>query len=236
MDHLPADIPLDFSNKQLKALILKAEQVLKTKRHKISRDHAHISKYVDVREKFVGETLSAKIEAELESLDLKNRRGKGNSTVWLTSDNTDGTSNVAHDIKNYPGISQLMKRINDSEFVDNNRQLNSCLVTCFSTAKRTISLRSDNKKGHFCLNRPICVVSFGAERNIEIADLKSSLLKSFTPINGGLYIMKEGSQSFLKHIFTADKHIVSGNNVRYSMSFRRLLGNKAFLDGHAMLL
>ena len=114
MYHLPADIPLeDFNIKQLKALILKAEQVLKNKEREISRDHTQISKYVDVRENFVGETLPATIEAELESLDLKNRRAKGPSTVWLTSDNTDWASNVTFDIKNYPGISNLIKKLND---------------------------------------------------------------------------------------------------------------------------
>ena len=94
MDHLPAGITLeDFNIKQLKALILKAEQVLKIKERQISRDHDQISNYVDVRENFVGETLSATIEAELESLDLKNRRARGPSSVWLTSNNTVGTSN-----------------------------------------------------------------------------------------------------------------------------------------------
>ena len=46
--------------------------------------------------------------------------------------------------------------------------------------------------------------------------------------------MKEGSQSFLKHRVPAGQHIVNGNNVRYNLSFRRFLGNKANLDGHAI--
>ena len=74
MDHLPADLRLeDFNIKQLKILILKAEQVLKNKEREICRDHTQISNYVDVRENFVDETPSATIESELESLDLKNR-------------------------------------------------------------------------------------------------------------------------------------------------------------------
>ena len=167
MNHLPVDIPLeDFNIKQLKALILKAEQVPKNNEREISLDHPQITKYVDVREKFVGETLSATIEAELKSLDLKNRRSKDPSTVWVTSDNTDGASNAMVDIKNYPGISELMKNINDSEFVDNNHQLDFCLISCLVTAKKTISLHSDNEKEHICQNSPICVVSFGAERTI----------------------------------------------------------------------
>ena len=69
---------------------------------------------------------------------------------------------------------------------------------------------------------------------IEFTDLDNKLVKTFTPKNGGLYIMKEGSQSFLKHRVPAGRHIVNGNNVRYSLSFRRFLGNKATLDGHAV--
>ena len=77
-------------------------------------------------------------------------------------------------------------------------------------------------------------MSFGAERSIEFTDLENKLFKTFTPKNEGLYCMKEGSQSFLKHRVPVGQHIVNGNNVRYSLSFRRLLGNKATLDGHAV--
>ena len=236
MDHLSAGITLeDFNIKQLKALILKAEQVLKTKERQISRDHDQISNYVDVRENFVGETLSATIEAELESLDLKNRRARGPSSVWLTSKNTVGTSNNELNILNYPGITELMSNINGSNFVDENWQLDSCLIFCLVTAKKTISLYSDNEKDHICQNSPICVVSFGfgAVRTVEFTDLDNKLVKSFTPDHGGLYVMKEGSQSFLKHRVPAGQHIVNGNNVRYSLSFRRFFGNKTTPDGQA---
>ena len=189
---------------------------------------------MDIRENFVDETLSATIEAELESLNLKNRRCRGPSTVWLTSNNANGASNAAIDIKNYTGISNLMKKMNDSEFTDKNYQLDSCLISCLATAKKTVSLHSNNKKEHICLNIPICVVSFEAERTIEFTHLDNKLVKTYTPKNGGLYIMKEGSQSFLKHRVPAGQHIVNGNNVRYSLSFRRFLGNKATLDGRAI--
>ena len=90
MEHLPADIQLDaYSIKQLKALILKGQEVLKFKERKISYDHPELSKYVDARQDFVDETLSEAIESELESLDLKNRKAKGPSTVWLTSSGMD---------------------------------------------------------------------------------------------------------------------------------------------------
>ena len=149
MDHLPAGITLeDLNIKQLKALILKAEQVLKTKERQISRDHDQISNYVNVRENFVGETLSATIEAELESLDLKNRRARGPSSVWLTSNNTVGTSNNALNISNYPGITELMNNINGSNFVDENWQLDSCLISCLATTtihKKSLSTPQQNK-------------------------------------------------------------------------------------------
>ena len=41
-----------------------------------------------------------------------------------------------------------------------------------------------------------------------------------------LYVMKEGSQNLLKHRVPAGEHIINGNNIRYSLSFRRFLGNK----------
>ena len=111
--------------------------------------------------------------------------------------------------------------MNDSEFVDKNYQLDSCPISCLATAKKTVTLHSDNEKEHICQNSPICVVSFGAEQTIEFTDLDNKLVKTFTPKNGGLYIMKEGSQSFLKHRVPAGQHIVNGTNVRYSLSFRR---------------
>ena len=45
--------------------------------------------------------------------------------------------------------------------------------------------------------------------------------------------MKEGSQSFLKHRVPAGQYIVNDNNARYSLSFRRFLGNKTTPDGQA---
>ena len=171
MEHLPTDLQLDaYSVKQLKALILKAEEVLKCKERKISHDHSQLSKYVEVRDNFVDETLTATIESELES--LKNRKAKGPSTVWLTSSETDykfnGSNNIVSDFTIFPGISDLMKKINESEFVDCKNRLDSCLISCLATSKKTISLYSDNKEDQICQNSPIGVVSFGAKERLNL--------------------------------------------------------------------
>ena len=231
MEHLPVDIQLDaYSIKQLKALILKAEEVLKFKERKISYDHSELSKYVDARQDFVDETLSEAIESELESLDLKNRKAKGPSTVWLTSSGMDyksnGSNNTVSDFENFPGISNLMKKINESDLVDCNSQLDSCLISCLATSKKTIALHSDNGEDQICQNSPICVGTFGAERKVEFTDLSNKLVKTVDSKHRCLYVMKEGSQNLLKHRVPAGEHIINGNNIRYSLSFRRFLGNK----------
>ena len=134
---------------------------------------------------------------------------------------------------NFPGISDLIKEINESEFVDCNNRLDSCLISYLATSKKTILLHSDNEEDQICQNSPICVVSFGAERKVEFMDLSNNLVKTVNSRHSGLYVMKEGSQNLLKHRVPAGEHIINGNNVRYSLSIRRFLGNKTTHDGQA---
>ena len=79
-----------------------------------------------------------------------------------------------------------MKKINESEFVDCNNQLDSCLISCLATLKKTISLHSDNEEDQICQNSPICVVSFGAERKVEFTDLSNKLVKTVNSRHSGL--------------------------------------------------
>ena len=64
---------------------------------------------------------------------------------------------------------------------------------------------------------------------------------SFNVDSKSLYVMKSGCQQLLKHRIPQTTHIINGNNVRYSLSFRRftpecvpLREHSAHVDGYLM--
>ena len=169
------------------------------------------------------------IEAELASMKLYSPNSKGVKTQWINSQNINYKyANKVHTPKpfeEYPSVKKLLDLVNFCP--DTTGDLDSCLITCYSTAKKSLSLHADDEV-EIDQNSSICTVSFGVNRTIEFAR-KCHTRKGVAPVefsqdlqHGSICIMKPGCQQALKHRVTPGVHIVNGDNVRYSISFRKL--------------
>ena len=180
-----------------------------------------IPNFLDPRE---DEVLMQGVLAELESMKLVSTRASKVKTFWLNSINESyvygGKDHIANNLVEFKCIQQLMNKIN--ALPNCTGVMDSCLVTCFSTAKKSLSKHSDNEP-IIDQDSSICTVSIGATRNVDfISKSNQDDEFSYTAANGTLYIMKPGCQQVLKHRVPQGEHIVKGNNVRYSLSFRKI--------------
>ena len=173
------------------------------------------------------------IISELDSLKLTATNTRKLKTAWLNS--TDeaypytGSSGVTHLIQNYPFIKNFMDMLNSNELREGHL-LNSCLVACYSTSKKSLSLHADDEK-EICQFTSICNLSLGASRTIEFLPKSGSCsddpVCSFDLDHGSLNIMRPGCQQVLKHRIPPGQHHSNDNKVRYSISFRRFISSAA---------
>ena len=169
------------------------------------------------------------VEAELINMKLYSPRSKEVKTQWINSKNRLYTyANKTHiptSFDKYPCIAKLLDLVNSCP--DTTGDLDACLITCYSTAKKSLSLHADDESD-IDQNSSICSVSLGVNRTIEFAR-KNHKRRGVAPVefsydleHGSMCIMRPGCQQALKHRVTPGVHIVNGNNVRYSISFRKL--------------
>lgn len=182
--------------------------------------------------------LSAGVETELHSFNLRTRASRGKQikvkTQWLSpTDEPYSYTNVINKplpLSSYPHISKLMEIVNSCPGSTND--MDSCLVSCFSTSKASLSLHQDNEP-LISQESSICTVTFGASRTLEFVDInKCSGVRtgsksipadySFPAGHHSMNIMKPGCQAVLKHRVPAGEHIKNVSNVRHSLSFRKL--------------
>ena len=169
--------------------------------------------------------------AELESMNLISPQAKKVKTFWLNSINKSyiygGEEHIANNLDDFKCIKQLMNKINT--LPNCTGAMDSCNVTCFSTAKKSLRLHSDNEP-IIDQDSSICTVSLGATRNIDFVSKSNKEDEfSYNATRGSLYIMKPGCQQVLKHRVPQGDHIVNGNNVRYSLSFRKMSNTSPYL-------
>ena len=205
-----------------------------------STDSPGLSSFIEHVDKLdISPELSAGVETELHSLKLQTRASKGKKikvkTQWLSpTDESYNYSNVINKplpLCSYPHISKLMGLVNSHPGSSND--MDSCLVSCFTTSKACLSLHQDNES-LISQESSICTVTFGASRTLEFVDINNCSRArngskdtpadfSFPAGHHSMNIMKPGCQSVLKHRVPAGVHVKNASNVRYSLSFRKIV-------------
>ena len=229
------DLPTEFYNLlasanlvEKRAMLIELCDNIKEQEALESRDISKLKDYVEYIPTFVKDSdLIDGIQRELEDLKLDAANTKKVKTFWLNSTNHPykytGRINEAHLISNYHNINKLMNIINASEHTNN--KLNSCLITCYGSSKKSLSLHSDNEP-EICQQTPLCNVTFGCTRKIEFVPKFGGHVDSicsFDLEHCSLNVMKPGCNQVLKHRVPKAVHVTKENNVRYSLSFRRFI-------------
>ena len=211
---------------QKRAMLIALSDSIREAEATIKTDHQQLSEYVGYIPSFISDTtLITGVEAELESMKLEAKNTRKVKTFWLNSINRpytySGVTHNAHTISNYPSIMKLMDKLNKS-IITQGHQMDSCLITCYSTAKKTLSLHADNEE-EICQISNICNFTIGSTRRIEflpmIPKYEGPPVCSYDLEHCSVNIMKPGCQQVLKHRIVAGKHEVKGQNIRYSLSF-----------------
>lgn len=184
--------------------------------------------FVDYHENFVEKNSvnDAAILAELDSLAFKTRNAESElvqnkfisscsqSYIWQSSKGS--VINEPLSLDNFPGIRELMNRINSTY----GYKLNCVLVSCLANGRVSVRPHDD---GEACLdpNQPICVISYGATRKVEFISKQSNNSRKsdyvVEPKDRSLYVMKPGCQNLFRHRVRREKDI---NEHRFSLSFR----------------
>ena len=175
---------------------------------------------------------------ELESFDLVSSVSNQVKTQWLNSTSATytfgGKKHLPKAIDNYPAILYVLDMVNN--FPSTVGKLDSCLVTCYSTSQRKLSLHSDNEP-EIDQECSICTVSLGATRTIKFVPKRGNYMQlpctTHELEHGSMFSMAPGCQSVLKHevikttaVRGESRFVPNKPNIRYSLSFRRLNPNE----------
>lgn len=95
---------------------------------------------------------------------------------------------------------------------------NSCLVNWYEDGDEYIGYHSDNER-NLVPNKPIFIVSLGAERCIKMKNKKTNEVVDFILENGSLFVMGGDTQKTHKHSIPKSKTI---KEKRISLTFRYL--------------
>ena len=173
---------------------------------------------------------SKSLRTELESLGLEQGNRRVVKTKWLVNDpktppNLKGFKDLkgSVSIDNYKHIKALMELVNKHDDVVG--ELNGCIINCFRSDSSRHYAHADNEE-YIDSACSIATVSLGHSRRFNIYENKhkpTKVLKSFNVEHGSLMIMQPGSQVKTKH--KIEKFEGKSENVRYSISFRRLINH-----------
>jgi hypothetical protein len=181
----------------------------------------------------IGKTLEDGILDELTSLRLTASKSQKVQTQWLspTSDTYKygGVCNNPRPISGFPNICKLMGIVNSHSSTTGDSD--SCLVSCFTSSKKTLSLHKDNE-ALMAQSSSISTVSFGAPRKLQfvrdgkvkgngLKDLSADIVLDATHLT--MNIMKPGAQKIMKHRVPAGQHLPKKSNLRFSLSFRKIV-------------
>lgn len=185
----------------------------------------------------IDDTLSKAIWSELQSLRLRSRSRKGKlnkvKTQWLSPSNEEynygNVINKPMPISNFPNICKLGEIVNKHSSTTGD--MDAALVSCFSTSNAHLRLHSDMEP-LISQSSSICTVSFGPPRTLEFVRIGKLDLKGNNDLTADLSIpathlsmniMKPGCQSVLKHRVPEGVHQTGECNIRYSISWRKIV-------------
>lgn len=193
----------------------------------VELDNAHINDYVTYDKSFVSDNEKNVIMDEIQSLSIgKNSKPEKVSNKWLSYVNEPYSWNSAdgtvvldpNDLRNFPHIVSLLNRVNSSFNCD----LNSVLISRYKSGNACIRAHDDDEDS-LDSSQPICVVSLGATRRIEFVKKNDDLRKTslaIHPVDGSVYSMLPGCQSYFLHRVRRNKNI---RKERYILSFRKFI-------------
>ena len=115
-----------------------------------------------------------------------------------------------------------------NENTDSTQDMNSCLVSCFSTSGSSLSLHADDECDQTDQSSSICTYSIGASRTMDFCSKKAKTrnpvaIKTLDLQEGCLTIMKPGCQMALTHRVNSGVHKDGVPDTRYSFSFRKYI-------------
>ena len=120
-----------------------------------------------------------------------------------------------------PALFKLCQSINRHLGFD--KALDYCNVICLSKNKKSIRLHPD-KEAYIDQSCPIATFTIGTTRKVEFVPFGGNhqhAVLSVEAEHNSLYIMNTGSRSMLQHRVIPGNVKESGDQVRYSISFRK---------------
>ena len=161
---------------------------------------------------------------ELDSMDLYRPQSKKPSSFWISDEHhklRDSKTNAGK-FSQYPAISKLREMVNKDQSVIKS-DLDCCNIICYSNARKTLRLHSDND--HYISQlHPIVTFSLGASRPVEFVPHGAShthVVKSITVESNSIYIMHPGCQGVLQHRVLPGNNESDNDQLRFSISFRK---------------
>ena len=153
-------------------------------------------------------------------------------TQWLSNDerpyNFSESTRNSHSpkpIKDYPGISKLLKLVNEDPRTT--QDADAALIAVYNTNKSSVNFHHDGEtlidKGSF-----ISTISFGISRTMEFCKQRGKggdpykSEHSFTVSNHDMVIMKPGCQDVLLHRIKPGQNVNEDDGWRISISFRKV--------------
>ena len=109
--------------------------------------------------------------------------------------------------------------------------MDAALVSCFPSSKAKLRLHADNEP-HISQTSSICTISFGPPRTLEFVKIGKTTKNgrpdtttdsSEPALTHSMNVMRPGCQQVLKHRVPVGQHLRGQVNVRYSISFRKIV-------------
>ena len=171
------------------------------------------------------EALLSSLREELDSLNLYSPQSlKPKSMSFSLKDGNyyhDGKNLAKNELDKMPALFKLCQSINRHLGFD--KALDYCNVICLSNNKKSIRLHADNE-AYVDQSCPIATFTIGTTRKVEFVPFGGNhqhAVLSVEAEHNSLYIMNTGCQSMLQHRVIPGNVKESGDQVRYSISFRK---------------
>ena len=173
------------------------------------------------------------VRNELDSLNLQSPQSSKLKvkSMWFTVKDGfyyhDGKNLSGHELEKYPALSKLRQIVNSHHGVK--QELDCCNVICLSNNKKSVRLHADNES-YLDQSCPIATVTIGATRKVEFVPFGRNHQQSVVSLeaeHNSLYVMNAGCQSILQHRVTPGNIKESGDQIRYSISFRKFRSDQS---------
>ena len=171
------------------------------------------------------------VRDELDSLNLQFPQSSKSKSMWFTAKDGfyyhDGKNLSGHELEKYPALSKLRQIVSSHHGVK--QELDFCNVICLSNNKKSVRLHADNES-YLDQSCPIATVTIGTTRKVEFVPFGSNHQRSVVSLeaeHNSLYVMNAGCQSILQHRVIPRNLKETGDQVRYSISFRKFRSDQS---------